>query len=159
MRGIYILFNCDFESPPIDTSKIFGFQITTYPPVKPKYASLFKLFNGDNLILYEVGQGSYRLERTTSLVEATGNLTPNLWEEHTKKCEFTITCNYILYRNYDFKKEIVDFAKDISSRMSWKQKIVWYTYEGDKTEWKNTDEANSCPNAFHVCNSIKTVSG
>ena len=87
MRGICILFNCDFESPPIDTSKIFGFQITAYPPVKPKYTSLCKLFNGDHLTLYEVGQGSYRLERTTSLVEATGNLTPNLWEEQTKNAK------------------------------------------------------------------------
>ena len=139
MRGTYIIFNCDFESFPIETSNIFGFQITAYPSVKPKYASLFKLFNGGHLRLYEVGQGEYRFERETSLVEATGNLTPNLWEKQTKKCEITITCDYILYKDYDFKKEIVAFAKDISSRISWKHKIVWHTYDGDVSVWKNND--------------------
>jgi hypothetical protein len=132
-------FNLDFKLP-IDVSKTFGFEITAYPPAKPKYESLNRLFNRDNLTFYEVGQGSYHLERTTSLVEATVNVTPNLWEEQTQKSEITIICNNILYRNNFLRKEIVDLAEDISSRMSWKHKIVWHTYDGDITEWKNTDK-------------------
>ena len=77
------------------------------------------------------------MERTTSLVEATGNLTPNLWEEQTKESKITITCNEIVYR-YNSRKEIVDFAEDISSRMSWKHEIVWFTDDGKVTELKNS---------------------
>jgi hypothetical protein len=129
------LFNHNFELP-TDVSNIFGFEITAYPAEKPKFITLDRRFNGDNLTLCEVGQGSYRLERITSLVDARFNVYPSLYEEQSKGCEITIACEYILYKNIFIRTEIVDFAKDISSRISWKHKIVWFTYDGNVTEWK-----------------------
>ncbi len=132
-------FNRDFKSPPTDISKTYGFQITAFPPVKPKYKSLERRFNGDDLIFYEDRQGVYHLERTSLPIEAKVTLSPNLWEEPTKTCELTITYVGLEYK-YNQRKEIADFEKAISSRINWRQKIVWYTDDGEITEWKDSDE-------------------
>ena len=78
------------------------------------------------------------MEWVSSPIEANVTLSPNLWEE-TKKCEITFTCVPLTFR-YNPRKEIADFEKAISSRISWKHKIVLFTDDGKITVWKNTDE-------------------
>ena len=136
-------FNHNFESHPIDVSKTFGFQITVFPPIKPKYTYLERSFNGADLIFYEDGQGGYHLEKISSPLEAKVILSPNLWEEGTKNtriCEITFTFIGLDYK-YNSRKEIANFGEEISSVLSnWKQKIVWFTEDGHVTVWKNGDE-------------------
>ena len=56
-------FNHEFKSPSIDVLKTFGFQITAFPPVKPKYESLKQSFDEADLMFFEDGQGTYYLEK------------------------------------------------------------------------------------------------
>jgi len=140
---ISISFNYDFESPSIDISEIFGFHINAFPSVKPKYRSLERLFNGDNLSFYEDEQGVYHLEycfeRMSPPIEAKLIVSPNIWEPQTKRCEIKVEYIDLRYRNYA-RKIVVGFANAISSRMSWKHKIVWCTEGGHVIEWKNSDK-------------------
>jgi len=77
------------------------------------------------------------LENVSSHIEAKVTVSPNLWEEQTKTCEITFTCNDIPYK-YNQRKKVVDLAKEISSRTSWRHKIVWIKDDGRKTEWENS---------------------
>jgi hypothetical protein len=137
---IHIHFNYDFESPPIDISKTYGFEVTAFPPVKPKYESLKRRFNGNDLVFYEEDKpGVYHLESMSSPIEVKVIVSPNLWEEKTKKCEIKFSYIGLPYK-YNSRKQIVDFAKDVSSRISWKQKIVWFTEDGEIIIWKNSSK-------------------
>ena len=141
-EAIEISFNRDFKPPSIDTSKTYGFQITAFPPDKPKYESLKHCFSGDDLIFYEDTQGVYHLESKSSPIEAKVTLSPNLWEEQTKTCELTFTYIGLPYK-FNPRKEIADFGKDISSRISWEHKIVWFTDDGPVTVWKASSNRKS----------------
>ncbi|MGA2682284.1 MAG: hypothetical protein ABSF44_10865 [Candidatus Bathyarchaeia archaeon] len=132
-------FNHEFKTPSVDVSRIFGFQITAFPPVKPKFTSLERSFNAIDLKFYEDGQGGYYLERISSPLEAKVILSPNLWDEGTKNCELTFTYTDLDLK-YNQRKEVVEFGEDISSLINWKHKIVWFTDDGDVTVWKNSDE-------------------
>jgi hypothetical protein len=142
MRGIHIPFKRDFESPPVDISEIFSFEITAYPPTKSKlkYKNLQRQYDGHGLILYEdeYNQGVYHLENVSSLIEAKVTVPHNLWDEQTKTYEITFTCNDIPFK-YNQCKRVVDLATEISSRTRWTHKIVWITDDGPKIEWKNSD--------------------
>lgn len=133
-------FNHDFEAPSIDITTIYGFEITAFPPAKLKYASLERKFNGTNLKLYEDRQGEYHLERISSPTEdAEVILSSNLWDEATKKCEIAFTYTDLRFKS-NTRKEVVEFGEEISSLINWRHKIVWFTDDGDVTEWKNSDE-------------------
>jgi len=85
---IHIHFNYDFEYPPIDMSKTYGFEITAFPLVKPKYESLKRRFNGNALVFYEEDKpGVYHLESMSSHIKAKVIVSPNLWEEKTKNAK------------------------------------------------------------------------
>jgi len=130
------------ESFPLDISKIFSFEITAYPPSKSKlkYRNLQREYNGHGLILYEDehNQGVYHLENVFSHIEAKVTVPSNLWDEQTKTCKITFTCNEIPFK-YNQCKKVVDLAKEISSRTIWRHKIIWITDDGRKIEWKNSD--------------------
>jgi hypothetical protein len=131
--------NHEFKSPSVDISKTFGFQITAFPPVKPKYESLEQRFDGANLMFFEDRQGTYHLEKLSPPLEAKVTLSPNLWDERTKKCEITFTYTDLDLK-YNTRKKVVEFGEDISCLINWKHKIVWFTEEGNVVEWKNGDE-------------------
>ena len=134
-----MLFNYDFESP-VDVSEIFGFHINAFPLVKPKYRSLERLFNGDNLSFYEDSEGyhlEYCYEKTSPPIEVKLLVSPNVYEPQTQRCEIKVEYIDLRYRNYA-RRMVVDFANAVSSRMSWKHEIVWCTEEGHVTEWKNS---------------------
>ncbi len=92
-------------------------------------------FSGDDLIFYEDTQGVYHLESKSSPIEAKVTLSSNLWEEQTKTCELTFTHIGLPYK-FNPRKEITDFGKAISCRISWKHKIAWFTDDGVVTVWK-----------------------
>jgi len=93
-------------------------------------------FSKDDLIFYEDTQGVYHLESKSSPIEAKVTLSPDLWEKQTKTCELTITYIGLEAYKYNSRKKIVDFGKAISSRISWKHKIVWFTDDHAVTVWK-----------------------
>jgi hypothetical protein len=132
-------FKHEINFPSIDVSKTFGFQITAFPPVKPKFASLERYYNGDDLTFFEDGHGGYYLERISSTLEAKVSVLPTLWDEGTKTCEVTFTCTDLGLK-YNDRKEVVEFGKDISSLTTWKHKIVWFTEDGDIIMWRNCDD-------------------
>ncbi|UCH69612.1 MAG: hypothetical protein JSV29_04975 [Candidatus Bathyarchaeota archaeon] len=145
MEVIHIPFNCDSESPFIDIRKTYGFQITAFPPARPKYKSLKRRFKGDGLIFYENGQGVYHLEyylgRMPSPIE-TKVILPHSWELQTRRCEITITYIGLGYK-WNSRKEVFDFANAISSRMhacSWPHEIVWFADDHKRTKWKISKE-------------------
>jgi len=57
-----------------------------------------------------------------SPIEARFNLSPSMWEPQSTRCKFTISYECLSYK-YDQRKEVVDFANAISSRLSWKHEI------------------------------------
>jgi len=132
-------FNHELKSPIVDVAKTYGFQITAVLQVKPKYTSLERNFNGTNLIFYEDTQGGYHLEKIASPLEAKVILSPNLWDERTKKCEITFTYTDLDLK-YNKRKEVVEFGEGISSIINCEHKIVWFTDDGDVTFWKKSDE-------------------
>lgn len=79
------------------------------------------------------------MERISSTLEAKVILSPNLWDETTKKCEISFTYTDLDLK-YNRRKEVVEFGEDISSLINWRHKIVWFTDDGDVTVWKNSDE-------------------
>jgi hypothetical protein len=145
-----MVFEYKFES--IDVSKIYGFQITVFLPTKPKYLALERKFNDYDLLFSENGIGQYTIERKTQPIEASVVFSPQAAEKPS--CQITVT--YVdLGIKYNSRKEVVDFGIEIISKMSWKQKIVWYTDDGMVTEWIDPDlnanntrkiGENSCPN-------------
>jgi hypothetical protein len=126
----------DSNSAPIEISKVFSFEITAFPTVKPKFNSLKRSYDGHGFALSENNQGEYQLENISTHVEAKVTLSPNLYEDQSKDCEITFSCNDIAYR-YNEREKVVEFAEDISSRTRWKHKIVWFTDDGSIVEWKN----------------------
>jgi hypothetical protein len=133
-----MLFNYDFESP-LDVSEIFGFHITVFPPVKPKYRSLEQLLNGDTFRLYEDEKGyhlEYYFEKESPPIEVKLMVSPNIYESQTQRCEIKVEYVDLRYRNYA-RRMVVDFANAISSRMTWKHEIVWCTEDGHVIELKN----------------------
>jgi hypothetical protein len=77
-------FKHEIKCPSIDISKTFGFQITAFPTVKPKFASLERYYNGADLAFFEDGHGGYHLERKSNTLEAKVSVSPTLWGEETK---------------------------------------------------------------------------
>jgi hypothetical protein len=132
-------FNNIFKTHSTDVSKTFGFEITAFPPVKPKYSFLERSFKKSAQVFYEDGYGGYCLERLSSSLEAKVILTPNHWEEDKKDCTLVFTYTDLSFKNKE-RKEVVKFGENISSQMRWKHKIVWFTDDGDKTIWMNCDE-------------------
>jgi hypothetical protein len=140
-EGMKLSFNYNFESP-IDVSEIFGFHMTILPPVKPKYRSLERLFNRDNLSLYEDEQGyhlEYYFEKESPPIDVKLVVLPNIWEPQTKRCEIKVEYIDLRYKIHA-RKIVVSLANAISSRMSWEHEIVWCTENGHIIEWKNRNE-------------------
>jgi hypothetical protein len=83
----------------------------------------------DRLKFYEDEQkvGTYHLvcfsEGILSLIEARIILSPNMWEPQTKRCKLIVSCGCLGYK-YNQRKEVVDFANAISSRIGWKHEII-----------------------------------
>jgi hypothetical protein len=132
-------FNQNFVSSPIDASKIFGFEITAFPPTKPKYETLKRRFKEAGLELYENEQDGYHLEKISTPIEAKVVLSTDSWDEKKKKCEITFTYTDFSLK-YKTRKEVAEFGENISSIISWKHKTVWYTEDGDVTIWKNGEK-------------------
>ena len=139
---ISINFDCDFKPFHVDVSNTFAFEITAFPPSRPKYESLKWFFNADGLKFYEDEQyaGSYHLEYCSegmlSPVEARFHLSPDIWEPQSTKCRIIISFECLSYK-YDQRKGVVDFANAVSSRISWEHEIVWFTENRSITLWKN----------------------
>jgi len=74
-----------------------------------------------------------------SPIEARFNLSPSMGEPQSTRCKLTISYECLSYK-YDQRKEVVDFANAISSRLSWKHEIIWFTEDGNKTIWKNKEK-------------------
>jgi hypothetical protein len=129
--------NISFNKEP-EISSTYGFEITAFPPSRPKYESLERRFRHGDLSLTETRFGEYNLEGRSSL-EAKLILNPSAWDERNKKCEVTITCTGLSYK-YDDRKGIVDFGNYISSLISWKHKIMWFTENNPIIVWKNDDD-------------------
>jgi hypothetical protein len=134
-----VSFKYEINCPSIEVSKTYGFEITAFPSIKPKYASLERCYNGADLVFFEDGTGGYHLERVSSTLEAEVCLSPNIWDEGIKTCEVTFKCTELDIK-YHMRKEVVEFGKDISALTTWKHKIVWFTDDGDITIWKNCDD-------------------
>jgi hypothetical protein len=130
-------FNYEFQSPFV--RETYGFDIFAFPQDKPKYESLERRFKRANLEFSEDGQGGYCLETISASLEARINLSPNPWDEKTKKCEIAFTCIGLDWK-YNSRKELVEFGENISSLINWEHKIVWHTENGDVIVWKNGDE-------------------
>jgi hypothetical protein len=71
----------------------------------------------------------YYVERMSSPIEAKLIVSPNRWEPQTKRCELKVAYSCLGYKYYS-RKNVVDFAYAISSRMSWEHEIVWFTEHG-----------------------------
>jgi hypothetical protein len=128
-------FNHKIEPFSVDISKTYAFEMTIFPEKRPKYDTLQRRINDYDIILSEINQGTYRLERRTAPIEAKMIVSPSNYDEKSKNCEITITCNDLGFK-YSSRKEIVEFAKDLSLKMdSWTQMFVWFTDDGKYIEW------------------------
>jgi hypothetical protein len=137
-----MLFNRDFESSPIDIKNTYGFRIIAFPPVKPKYRSLTRLFNEGGLSFYEdeYEQGVYHMEYYVEGMPSPIETKLIISLTQTKKPQINIEYNALGYKKYA-RKEVFGFANAISSRISWEHKIIWFTEDGKKTIWKNSNKS------------------
>lgn len=128
--------NHETKFPIIDITKTYGFQITVFPPTKPKYTYLVQQFKAtDDLELCEDEKG-YHLTMSSTPLDIKIDIFPHIWDEKDKQCKITFTYCELNYKN-SYRKQVIKLGREISSCMNWKHKIIWFTEEGKITETIN----------------------